>query len=266
MEFAFEDKYDDVEKIPAQFRPLYNPTDGGFALDAEKFGGIREAVTGLNKALKASRNEAKTYKSKTLDLGKLAEFGETPDGILEAFQAKLAQATEAAKATGNEDVKRQLDKLRAELTQASEKTVKVKDEAIGGLRSQLEDVLGRQVALSALAGKALDPDLAMPFVLRQLRPVEKDGKFRMVVVDSDGDPRVDPVTQQEVTVAQLVEEMRADKKYAPLFRAEERSGGGKDSTRRPAAARIENPARQLSSVEKIQAGLRKGQAKHSSTR
>ena len=263
MEFTFEEQYENAEHIPAEFRPLYQETDGGLVLDADRFGGVRAAITGLNKALKASRNEAKTYQKKAerVDLGKLSEFGETPDGILSTFEERLAEAKRAAAASGDEDAQRRLEKARAELVAQNEKVINEKESLVSRYRGQLEAVLGEQAALQALSGKATDPDLVLPFVLRNLKTVETDdGRLQVVVVDGDGDPRVNPVTQQPLSIADLVTEMREQEKFAPLFRSEAPSGGGAAPTARPTA----KPGNRvpMNSVQKIAAGLRKGQARN----
>jgi len=263
MKFGFDQHVpaDRAEEIPAEFRPLYTETEDGFTLD-ESYGGVREAILGLNKALGAARNEAKTYKGKQVDLSVLNDFGETPEGIRDAFEEKLKAAQTAAAQAGDEDAQRRLEKVRAELNEQNQKVLEEKDSVISQYRSQLESVLGEGAARAALTGKAVDPDLALPFVLKHLRTVEdSDGNLQVVVVDSDGDVRENPTTAQPVSINDLVEELRADEKYGRLFASETPSGGDARPNPRPTSA-PRRPARDMKPVEKIAAGLRKGQARN----
>ena len=260
--FKFDDSYEDADDIPTQFRNLYTGGEAGHTFDAERYSGVRDAHVGLTKALKNARAAEKGNIKKYI--APLADFGETPEDIVTAFEARLQAAQDAqktAETSGNEDFTRRLEKARTELVDQQKGVVTQKDDVILGLRSQLENTLGEQAALSALSGKAVDPDLALPFVLKQLRPVEgDDGRLRMVVVDGEGDPRLDPVTQQPVTIGDLVTEMRDSEKFARLFHSDAPTGGGTAPPARPTGAR--NVQRTLTSAEKIALGLRKNQAQY----
>lgn len=270
MAFEFSDSYESANDIPAEFRSLYSETDEGLAFDAERYSGVRKAYLGKDKALRKARAAENGNIAKHME--PLSEFGQTPDEILGTFQERLkaaqAEAREAAKAETkgavDEDVTRRIEKIRSELNEQHTTALTEKEQAALRYRGQLESVLGEQAALQALAGKALDPELALPFVLKHLRTVEaEDGSLKVVVVDEDGDPRENPVTAEKYTIKDLVDEMGATEKYAPLFRSEAPRGGGAQQSPRPTAGSSAAKARQaqtMSPMEKIRAGLRKGQA------
>ena len=62
--------------------------------------------------------------------------------------------------------------------------------------------------------------------------------------------------QLQESIKELVAEMKANDKYGPLFRSEQRTGGGKS----PVQARPGQQQADLSPTGKIAAGLGKGQA------
>ena len=97
--------------------------------------------------------------------------------------------------------------------------------------------------------------------MKHLKTVEADdGTLRVVVVDSDGDPRENPITAQEFTISDLVNEMNEMEKYAPLFRSETPRGGGAAPSPRPVSVSPHKSNQRLSAQEKIVRGLNRGQA------
>src|SRR5690606_33508926 len=98
MEHDFNQPVEDINKIPEQFRPLYaQGEDNKFVINPE-FKGTVEAITGLNKSLRASRAEARNKSS--VDLSALAEFGDAPEKIKETFQTKLKELQDQIAAGG----------------------------------------------------------------------------------------------------------------------------------------------------------------------
>lgn len=271
MPFEFNDSYEASDDIPVEFRSLYNETDEGFAFDAERHAGVRKAYLGKDRALKKARAAENGNIAKHME--PLSEFGETPDAILSTFQERIQAAQDEArenalaesKGASDETVQKRIDKLRNDLTTVHQEELEKRDATAGRYRAQLEGVLGKQAALAALAGKALDPELALPFVMNHLKTVETDdGSLRVIVVDEEGLPRENLVTSDAFTIADLVEELGSTEKYAPLFRSEAPKGGGALQSPRPTAGVAASKARQqranMTPLQKISAGLKKGQA------
>lgn len=254
MDFEFT-PVDSLDKVPEQFRPLYQESDDGKYVTAESYKGVVEAVTGLNKSLKAARAEAKARTP--VDLSPLQDFGQDPAEIKQNIETKLKQLQDELAKGG--DAKLNLDKVREELAQGHKKELEKYQARSEALQNQLFKQLGENAAKSAIVELKGDAELLMPFVLQQLKPVEEDGEYKVYVVDAAGDRRYSGVTGQPMTPKELIAEMKSQEKYGRLFESEAPAGGGMP----PGAGRKApaQPGRTLSANEKIAAGLNKGQYK-----
>lgn len=260
MEFQFQPTVENIESVPQDFRGLYAEAEGGgYALrsDDEGVKSAVSAITGLSKALKVARTEAQGWKGKSVDLSALAEYGDSPEAILEGFQEKLAEATKGKKS--QEDFLRQIEKVKADLGAEYGQKIEAEKQRSEALKNQLHGILVTGEARSALAeAGAIDADLALPFLTQQVKVAEEDGKFQVMVVDQAGDPRYSGVTGAPMSVKELVAEMKGQEKFGPLFKSESRSGSGAPANgQRRAPSR---PTSELSATDKIAQGLAKGQA------
>jgi len=258
MDFDFSKNtiVDTLEAVPSDFHGLYTKKDDGkFALDSEH-AGVKSAIsviTGLNRALMASRAEAKAFKSKAVDLSALAEYGESPEAILATFNTKLA---ETGKGKSADEIKHQVEKIRADLAAGHAKELEAERTRGTALQRQLHGLLVVSAATSALVdAKAIDPDLARPFIERQVKVAEENGVFTVNVVDEAGDIRYSGISGKPMTIVELVGEMKGKEKFAPLFKSEASSGG----EMRPGGNRQQEwrkePA-EKSSIDKINSGLK----------
>lgn len=255
MEFSFlenqqvpKEKFDTV---PEDFRGLYKEGDEGYVLNTEDPGvkSAVSAITGLNKALVAARGEARDAKKSRVDLSPLRDFGETPEEIAEAVKGKIEEAGKSK----NDDVNRQVDKIKQELAQAHVQEKEGYEKRIEALRGQLYSHLVESNAVKALSeAGAIDPDLILPMLKQHVLVSEEDGEFRVSVVDDSGDPRYSGATGGPMTIKELVAEMKANEKYGPLFKSESRQGGGAEPNQRRTTARQQQ---EMSATDKIAAGL-----------
>lgn len=255
MDFEFQE-VESLDVVPEQFRGLYAEADGKFRLN-ETYKGVAEAVTGLNRSLKASRAEAKALKGSKVDLSALADFGDSPEAIAQAVQDRIKEL-EGQLANGDK-AKLNLDKVKEDLAKAHSKDLEKVTKRSEALQTQLYGLLVENAATTAIAELKGIPELLMPFVKTQVNVVEEEGEFRVFVVDAQGDRRYSGVTGQPMSIKELVSEMKANEKFGRLFESEAPQGGGTPpgGARRPANA----PAGERSSVDKIAAGLAKGQAR-----
>jgi hypothetical protein len=252
MEFEFTE-VDALDKVPEQFRGMYKQgADNKFSLDPT-FKGVAEAVTGLNKSLKAAREEAK--RKTPVDLTLLHDFGDTPETIKAGIDTKL-KALQDEIAKGGE-AKLNLDKVRQELSEANAKALKQAGARSEALQNQLYQLMVENAATSAVAELKGVPELLLPFIKNQVKVIEQDGSFKVFVVDAQGDQRYSGVTGQPMTIKELVTEMKANEKYGRLFESETQPGGGMT----PGGGRsVPRPTgRELTANEKIAVGLSKGQ-------
>jgi hypothetical protein len=242
-----------LETVPEQFRPLYVEKEGKFALAADdpKVKGAVEALSGLGKALKAARDEAKGRAP--VDLSPLKEFGGSPEEIAASVRTRLEELSAAAK--GGTDAKLNIEKIKADLAKAHSTELTAREKRIEALTGQLYGHLVESEAKGAIASEKGDLDLLLPFVKQRVKVVEEDGKVQVFVVDDAGDRRYSGVTGTPMSIRELVREMKAAPKFGKLFESETPKGSG----HRPGSAKTQTggtrePA-QRSSLEKIQAGL-----------
>jgi len=263
MEFQFIPEVASLDAVPQDFQGLYSEGEGGKYVLRTDDDGVKSAVsaiTGLSKALKVARAEAQGWKGKSVDLSALAEYGDTPESILEGFQNTLAEATKGKKT--QEDFQRQVEKIKSDLGSEYAQKIEAEQKRAEALKNQLHSILVTGEARSALAeAGAIDTDLALPFLTQQVKVSEEDGKFQVMVVDHAGDPRYSGVTGAPMSVKELVAEMKGQEKFGPLFKSDQRSGGGT----KPDVGRRQTQAPRggddLSSTGKIAQGLQKGLAK-----
>lgn len=253
MDFEFG-VVESLDKVPEQFRGLYHEGDGGKFTVNPDYKGVADAVIGLNKSLKASREDAK--KRTTVDLTPLADFGDSPETIKAAVQAKIDELQgELAK---GDKAKLNLDKIKEDMAKAHSAELTKEKTRAQALQGQLYKLLVENTATTAIVDAKGTPELLMPFVANQVKVVEEDGEFKVFVVDAQSDRRYSSVTGQPMTIKELIAEMKANEKFGRLFESENDKGGGTGArpgtTQKPPARREE-----LSATAKIAAGLNKNQ-------
>lgn len=260
MKFRFADnkKLQTLDKVPEEFRPLYEEgTDGGYVLKQSAYG-IANSIDGLNKALGAAREEAKRGR---MDLSPLADYGEDPESIAEAFDAKLKDLQKRIK--GGEDAQKTIERMRAEMTEAHQTELAKKDKRVAAYRSNLHKQLVDNAALQAIAAEK-GSELLLPFIKQQVQVQEESFRddsgeeqirFKTMVMDDQGMPRHSFVTGQPTSIRELVKEMKSADKYAPLFQSDAPNGGGAEPTGRPSGQPMPGKRADRNSKEKIAAGL-----------
>jgi len=260
MDFDFDVPVTDLAKVPEQFRPLYvTAQDGKIGIDVAdpKVKGAVEAISGFNKALKAARAEAKANKSKTIDLAPLAEYGDSPETILSRFNEMNGELQEQLKAAGKVDTGKIKQDLAKQFTGEIDKH-KLRSTA---LQNQLYGMLVDNAALTAVTEMKGTPELLMPLISKSVKVTEVDGKFVVQVVDAAGDVRYSGTTGNPMTIKELVASMKADDKYSRAFDSEHQNGGGgADANGSRQQVRTQVKVSDMTPMQKIAAGLTKGQA------
>lgn len=238
--------------VPDVYRSLYTNSDGKFILED----GVRKKlgdVTGLSSALDKERKNAKTAREM---IAKWEALGETP----EAIQTKLAELTEAATKGGQAN----FDKLKQDLEKGHLKALEVKDGEVGAMRKTVEKYLVENAAITAITDAKGVPELLLPHVQKNVKVIAEGDGYVVRVVDADGDPRGDG-KGGFMTISHLVEEMKASTVFGRAFEATGGSGGGKPpgSGGKGAGGGRQTDPNKMSSMDKIAAGLAKGQMSRS---
>lgn len=245
----------EIGSVPEEFRAFYaeDATEKGqykLRLDDPVVGGSVKAFGGLTKSLKAARAEVAGLKGKSVDLSALGEYGASVEEIASGIRAKIDDLQGQLAEKGK--VKIDLEKIKTDMAAASAKERGTLETRIKTLSSQLESLLVDNVIRTAVDGQVVDSDLIMPHVKARVRTLEEAGHFRVAVVDETGSLKANPATGEPMTIAELVKEMKASSKFAPLFKSETRSGSGT-----PAGAPATKVPVGSSSVDKIARGLAK---------
>ena len=261
MKFDFNEhkKVAKIDDVPESFRGLYIEAadKSGFELRSNDAGvtAAINAVTGLNAALIASRSEAEAArKANTMDLSPLVEYGTDPTSIATTVKTKLKEMQDMVTQGTKVDVQGQLQKLRDEMSRAHSVELGVQRKTAEDLQTQLESVLvDSQITAAVAVHPGTDPELVQPFVRKFIKVVVENGKRRAVVVDSAGNTQFSMKRAgQEMDIAELVESMKKDAKYARLFPSQAPQGGGA----LPATGSGPRPVTSnLTSADKISAGL-----------
>jgi len=132
FDFAENETVDDINSVPEQFRGAYVEAEGGGSyIIADHAKGLVESVTGLNKALTASRKEAKDYKGKAVDPKTIiAGIGDFED--VDAVKARITEL----ESTVAEGGKINLDKIKADNARAVEELKNNHQTELGAARVQ----------------------------------------------------------------------------------------------------------------------------------
>lgn len=218
------------EAIRGEYRPASdaevstNPAlKGKFLLDVTPAEGFRLGnVDGLNSAVQKLTN------AKTSLETKLSKFGELdPDDVtsklttLSELQA-IDPAKEADKIAAQK-VKAATDQLQSQFD-AERKDLTGKAQKYQGA---LDGVMRRGEAIRAITEHGGSTEALLPHVLGQTKFTEtEDGKFKVDVVDADGNPRIGDTAGNPMSLDQLVEEFKSKDAFAPLFAASGQTGGG----------------------------------------
>jgi hypothetical protein len=258
MEFSFTEatEVESIDKVPEDFRPLYQESGDGKYVLADNLKPVTGAITRFQAALKAARAEAKG--KTTIDLSPLQDYGTSPEEILSSVNAKIELLETAA--AGSKEAKLNVDKVKEDLGKAHAIQLSQKEAKVEAYKKQLDKLLINNVAQSAIAELKGDADLLMPHLIGHIQSVEEDGQFKVFVVDQDKNKRFSGVTAEPMTIKELVQEFKASQKFARLFESEAPSGGGLRPGSTGQANRLgRDPNAKLSATEKIAKGL--GQAK-----
>jgi len=191
---------DNLDAIPEAARGAFvKGADGKFRLDAEI-----EDTAGLKATNAALKKEKDALSKRAAVLG-----DRTAEQVIADFEFAAKAREEAAKASGNYE---ELKRLQAE-------ELKKRDTMIFDLtaRTAADD------AITAAGGKVKKlRDIVLKHVTVQL----VNGTPTATVVDGKGQPRIKDGQGTAFTVADLVEELKADDDYANDFAASGASGSG----------------------------------------
>lgn len=246
----FNKEVTDIKTVPEQFRNVYIAGEGeneGKFFVGEQFAGLTSAIVGLNKSLKASRDEASTAQA---SLKGWTALGENPEAIQENVDKLNNDLKDAVGKNKSFDP----EKLQAQYRTEWEGKVTAANDRISVLQGSLKHSLVNSAALTAIAKHNGVAELLMPHIQSQVKMVEEGGKFGVQVVDPDGDIRYSPTSGGLMTVEELITEMKAHPHMGMAFKSNLKGGDGSQGNGNRRNLHSQD-AGNMSATDKISAGL-----------
>lgn len=207
--------------------------EGKFVLDVEAADGFNlENVSGLKTALSAERSTTGQLR------GQLKAFeGLDP----EKARAAIAKVEELGTLDPKKDVDRLVEeKVQAQLGQITERhngELETERKAREKREALLRTTLVKDAALNAIIAEKGDPDLLLPHVLPAIKLdlEEQDDKLvpKIRILDAAGNVRIGDSAGGNMTIEQLVGEMKKHEKFSRLFEGSGHQGTGAEQDRKP---------------------------------
>jgi DNA-directed RNA polymerase subunit F len=230
-----------LDGVDEVLKEHYIEKDGKFFLDVTKTDGLAlENVDGLKNTVEKLRTSEKNLQ---------AEVKTAEDALRDHRNKFKGLDPEAAKSALNKiDEIKNWDgetKVREAVTVAEQKAqAKLDDlvsqhntekselnDEIAGMQSQLQDAIVKSKIVEAISKENGNVDVLLPHVRSQVNMV-KDGKgqWRPEVVNANGDPRIGGSDGSDMTILQLVQEMKSQDTFAACFTGANQSGSGKKNS------------------------------------
>lgn len=275
-DFLFKDNQvvEDLNVVPEAHRPLYvqgeGDNEGKYVLNsdfksvAETHDGLIANLTTAQAARKKANDEAAnrrvTQKAVTDYLGELGVEDIDEEDPIKSLRAHIDQLNEQIK--GGKEAKVNMDKVQEAADKRVQEAQEAADNRIAGVMRTLRKHLVGDQARAAIADAKGAPELLMPLIESHTKIVQNgeddDGRpiYEVAVVDADGDRRTN--TQGgHMTIADFVQELKSNEKYARAFESEAPAGTGTPAGAGRTPARHQQ--KEMTSTDKIAAGLQKGQ-------
>jgi hypothetical protein len=268
MDFFFSEnpELDSLEKVPAEFHTFYaQGQDGKYKVD-EKFAASATTIDGLRKNFNTTRTNLTAAQQESMQRRQALEAWEANTGVKTADEAKarldkLTQDLSEGKKINPETIRAE---LQTQFDAKNAATVAERD----AMEASLKEYLLDSAALGAIAELKGNATLLMPHIQRQAQVIKDPvtNKYRAVAVNEKGEPLPD-TDGGWLSVAKLVERLKANKDFAACFTVTPPSGGGLppgggQQQQRPNLQRPANNGgtggdqNQRSPMDKISAGLK----------
>lgn len=218
---SLKPEVDTIDDVPEKFRSFYAEKDGKFVLDDD----LRADQTKYADTTKNLANAQKEARDRRAALKAWTDLGLTVEEAKERLAAGEKAPPDGKKADPDE-----VERVRRAMQSQHEKDLGAFKEKEAKLRGQLERTMIRDQATQAIATHKGIVPLLLPHVQAQMTLVEtENGDLLPRVVDAQGNVRLNG-HGNPMTVAELVEEMKANADFKTAFVAEVPSGG--DQSRR----------------------------------
>lgn len=191
-------------------------------VDPDEVERMRLRIAELNEENMKRRLQVKEYKETW------GELDVDPDKVRELLDKEKKAAEDRKKAEGKyeELIKEINEKTQKEVAQLKQEKEQVEQQ----MQSKLEKYLLDKELAEALNSEGVKTKVLNPHIKPNLKVIEDDlGEYRAVVVDKDGEPRLNQEGKL-MGIKDLLEEMKKDEDFMPLFPAPTKSGAGTKSS------------------------------------
>lgn len=217
-----------VEDVPEKYRSFYEEDGEEFKLDTALASKISKLVDGLEKERKRAKDSTKESKA-------WADLGKTPDEVkkqIEDLKAAHDEEIENLKKLIDEsgDASAKFEKIRAELVKTHQEELKSRDLVVAEMEGTLKEHLMEAAAKTAIAEAKGKVKPLLPYVMQKLRFEKQDGKYRVNVIDEDGDERMTK-DGKPMDIRALVDELKSDDDFSALFEGSGTSGSNARPTK-----------------------------------
>jgi hypothetical protein len=239
---ALKATVDTLDDVPETVRDFYEESDGRFRLKVE---GVEfpEEVKGLKTALERERDARKRIEQEARTLREQIPEGFDPERWEQLTKAEKEREQRKAEEKG------EWEKLRGQLQEQHQKQIQEWEGREKTLLSQLDQKIVDEAILGAAAQHDAYAHLLPKYAKDFVKVVEEDGRRRPVVVDERGDRRLNE-KGEDMTIPQLVEWMKVQEQYWPLFKGHGVAGGG-SSGRSGAGGAHSKKISEMSEAEKV---------------
>lgn len=222
-----------LDGVPDDLQSIYGEQDGGYVLKVARVNGLGLAnADKLESAIKQERRAKEDALKITKRIPentsidqlieshtKLGELGDLSE--LETLDEKLAERQAQLQSKFETDRARIEEKLGNDISQ--------RDSQIKALQNQLHGEIVRGTALKAISESGGVPELLLPAIMQSVKTeIDESGKMRAVVIDANGEPRTTNRvgSMENMTITELVSEMRDSEIFARAFKGADAGGGG----------------------------------------
>lgn len=146
--------------------------------------------------------------------------GFDPDEFKKLKEAEVSRAQQEAEKKG------EWDKLRSHMAEKHQGEVATLSEQLNKSKRALENHMLDSQVTSALAKVEGSIPLLSAIVKSSLKVVDNDGKYGVVVVDTDGTPRLGGSDGSPMSIDQFISELAKKPEYMPAFGGTKAAGSG----------------------------------------
>lgn len=232
--FEFNAELENIDGVPEKYQGLYEKTESGFRLDttlSEKLD-----VSGLKKAL---HSERENNRSMTRLLKGFQEIAESPEAIMEKLNTPQSKKTDDTE--NKEDLEAKLEKRYSSI-------IKEREDEIQKTKTLLSNTIVASEINQALVNNG-GHSLLHSHIMSKVKPVEENGKYKIRVLDNDGDPMYSNSGRDFMTVDEYVKQLKTSPEYAGVFQGSNKTGAGTESSS------FKGPEKKVFGMEAIKMGL-----------